>query len=299
VEKVAIGKQKRGRREKMVLRITSLKRGPGSRVTVDKDSSGPNALGLLVGDDTLRQPAEQAGRLQRQNKGRGHGARSESGTCTGTGFTPFDFRKGQNEKLVFVVDENPHKRHEVLLKRNVKSIDCLLDILHEQSWVRRSADDQKTANQNEAAVDAKLTAAALVNYLRDCDPVSGARKRRSSKPRKKSSGRCGVQCGSSTIPVPLRTNAAIRRVRRFNAALITIENEIKFRLADDSFDDYTAAMHTAYHSYIQQSVVTDAYEATADTQLDAATYEVTAGMQPLDDFDGNGALADLYDGFRG
>eukprot|EP01043_Picozoa_sp_COSAG02_P035509 COSAG02_NODE_2548_length_8557_cov_17.177229_2_plen_1173_part_00 len=236
-------------KKKEVLRITSLKRGPGSRITVDKDLSGPNALGLLVGDDIRRQPAEKAGRFVRHDKNGVHGARYESGTCTGTGFTAFDFRKGRAEKLVFVVDENKHKQHEVLLKKNVKSIDALLNILHDQPWVRRSAGDPSSSKTSKAepTSDAKLAAAALVTYLRDYDPVSNAPRKRYSKSRKTSSRHCGVRCGSSTIPVPLQTNAAIRRKRRFNAAFNVIENEIKFRFADDSFDEYTAAMHTAYH----------------------------------------------------
>ena len=116
-------------------------------------------------------------------------------------------------------------------------------LLAQQPWVQRP----RQAADTSLALSA---AEALANHLRDFDPIDS-----DGVDKYQTSSCCGLFHDNS-LPVPLQTDTHIRRERRFDAALQTINAEIKFRvgnLGDD--DDFAVAALTMDHTLQRQALL--------------------------------------------
>lgn len=253
-----------GRHAESQLRIISLRRGEASNVDIDKHRSGPNAL-ALCGD-----PIIQPGKDRVSNGANGnHTSIPLAGRCTGTSFTPYDFSgAGKSERLVIVVDNKVDTPHELFISANIQNVSQLVDVLHEQPWVRRSAADEDCAAAEEAAV-------ALASHLRNHDPVDDGRLNDYVEPQ------CFGLWHKNMVPAPLQTNAIVRRERRFEAAVFVLNEEIKFRFSAhvESSSNFAAAMMLANRQRNQQLMLESALEATFAMQADidaAAALDETA-----------------------
>lgn len=234
------------------LRITSLRRGEGAGVVIDRNCSGPNALALCGNPHVKRGKSKH-----RTDKHGRHAATPTAGKCTGTSFTPYDFSGDKSESLVFVVDGKDDAPHTLTISTNIQNVSQVAQLLYQQPWVRRPESEEDCATAEEAAM-------ALANHLRYYDPV----------------GDGGLEdyvvrqcCGlfhKNTLPVPLQTDADIRRERRFDAAVSALRDEIKFRFtAVDADDDLAAATTVANRQAQQQIMLGTALSASLELQAEA------------------------------
>ena len=224
------------------LRMTSLRIGKASSVVIDQQRSGPNALALF-------------GKLD-VSQGKDMDGTKTAGDCTSTSFTPYDFSGvGKSESLVVVVDGNESARHEMMIAVNIQEVWQLVQLLSDQPWVRRpsSAEDLTTA---------KEAAKALANHLRYYDPVGdGGLERTVVK-------KCCGLYRKDILPAPLKTDVNTRRERRFDAAVVALRDEIKFRFSAGADDDLAAALTVANRQLQQQLILSTAFSATDESAVE-------------------------------
>ena len=195
------------------LEIRSLAFGPGSSVSIVEAKSGINALALF---GTI---IEEEGEDKNVRHYFRHTVRSTQGRAYGSAFTPYDFRSNP-EQLVVLLDGRCE--HTVEIAVNLPDVNTAVAHLHLQPWIQRNRDDE---NLRAAAA----AATALAQKLTEEDPAGD------DKPGEFMVVRCGcVQ--HNRLPRPLQTTAAIRRNRRFDAAIATLVHVLHQRFIGDDDD---------------------------------------------------------------
>lgn len=110
---------------------------------------------------------------------------------------------------------------------------------------------------------AKEAAKALANHLRYYDPVGDGGLAHTMV--KKC---CGLY-RKDILPLSLKTDASIRRERRFQAATLALKDEIKFRFASTVDDELASALVVANHQLQQQAILGSSSNENAELQQDA------------------------------